>query len=82
MDPDVINGMFADFERSPGGPDCDAAADTLASRVFRFMMLDEGLLAASLRGACQYGNELQNPPSPWIIAVADPESLSRGVSSR
>jgi hypothetical protein len=46
-----VNSLFAAYESDAADPDADGTADALASSVFRFMMLDEGLLAHSLRSA-------------------------------
>jgi len=47
-----MNRLFADYESDAADQDCGTLAADLASNVFRFMMLDENLLAWSLQSAC------------------------------
>ena len=51
-DPTGINRLFAAYEAGAAEHACGEQAIALAGSGFRFMMLDEGLLAYSLANAC------------------------------
>jgi hypothetical protein len=56
-----INRLFAAYESGTASPDCGSRAGALASETFRFMMLDEDLLAYSLRNACDASSRRRVP---------------------
>lgn len=63
-DPTGVNQLFAGFEAAPDRIACAESAAALTSKVFRFMMLDEDLLAYSFTRLCVA------PDSSAVVCVA------------